>query len=107
MLESLREVCLPCVLVVGAVAYFRNQNDPLLTCNMTRLKVDMRTSEEECRVVQNNFFRQTTHGVVSCSVYNYKNNIDDKNCVHGLKLWVNYGHTVLQYLQGLVDPNGR
>ena len=42
------------------MAYFRNQNDPLVTCNMTRLKVDMRTSEEECRVVQNNFFRQTT-----------------------------------------------
>ena len=58
---------LPCVLVVGAVAYFRNQNDPLLTCNMTRLKVDMRTSEEECRVAQNNFFRQTTwRSVVQC-----------------------------------------
>ena len=98
--------------MVGAVAYFRNQNDPLLTCNMTRLKVDMRTSEEECRVVQNSTKHKTIssdklHGVVSCSVYNYKNNIDDKNCVHGLKLWVNYGHTVLQYLQGLVDPNGR
>ena len=51
----------------GAVAYFRNQNDPLLACNMTRLKVDMRTSEEECRVSQNNFFRQTTwRSVVQC-----------------------------------------
>ena len=67
MLESLREVCLPCLLVVEAVVYFRNQNDPLLACNMTRLKVDMRTSEEECRVAQNNFFRQTTwRSVVQC-----------------------------------------
>ena len=29
------------------------------------------------------------------SVYNYKNNIDDKNCVHGLKVWVNYGSETL------------
>ena len=71
-LEILLEVCSvchDCVLVVGAVAYFRNQYDPLLSCNMTRLKVDMRTSEEEYRVrtTQNNFFRQTAcRSVVQC-----------------------------------------
>ena len=41
-LEIYLEVRLQCVLVVGTVAYFRYQKyDPLLSCNMTRLKVDI------------------------------------------------------------------